>query len=159
MNPCRIFLIAAVAALPLLSATAASAQHAPPRQNSTLRLVAGGVLGGAAGLAVGGLGGAWIGGNSCDDDGNPDSCHGAEGLFFGAVAGQSLSVPVGVHLANQRAGRLGPSLLASALIAGAGALAVTSTQDDGVLVGAVIGVPALQLVSSVLIEKATTRRR
>jgi hypothetical protein len=64
-----------------------------------------------------------------------------------------------VHLANARAGRLAPSMLASALIAGVGAIAIVQTDNNAVMVGAALGVPALQLASSVIIERATARSR
>jgi hypothetical protein len=145
----------------LLPAAPASAQQSPgpatPRPVG--RLVLGGVLGGAAGLATGGVIGVAVGANHCTDEGNPDSCHAPQGLVYGAVAGQTISIPLGVHIANSRQGRLLPGMLASAVIAGAGALAISSADNDAVLVGAAIGVPALQIVSSVLIERATTRNR
>jgi hypothetical protein len=156
------YLPAVVVGLHLLTVSATAAQQrtpdpAPPR--STARLLAGGVLGGAVGVAVGGLTGAYIGANHCKDEGNPDSCHGIEGLLYGAAAGNTLSIPVGVHLANARAGRLAPSMLASALIAGAGVIAIVQTDNNAVMVGAALGVPALQLASSVIIERATARSR
>lgn len=150
-----------VAGLHAAAATPALAQRseAGAQPRPTMRLVTGGVLGGAAGLAVGGLAGAMVGSNTCLDEGNPDSCRGAEGMFIGGLAGETLSIPLGVHLANGRAGRLLPSMLASAAITAAGAAAVAATESDGVLVGAAVAVPVLQLATSVLIERATTRRR
>ncbi|CAN5774388.1 hypothetical protein BH23GEM9_BH23GEM9_25560 [soil metagenome] len=154
------YVIAMAAGLHLLAISPVAAQRAPERvaPHSTARLLAGGVLGGGAGLAAGGLIGLVIGANHCLDEGNPDSCHAMEGVVYGGTAGMTLSIPLGVHLANGREGRLAPSLLASAVIAGAGALAIVQTDSDAVLVGAVISVPVLQLISSVLIERATTRR-
>jgi hypothetical protein len=87
---------AVVVGLHLLTASATAAQQRTPdpaSPHSTARLLAGGVLGGAAGVAVGGLTGAYIGANHCKDEGNPDSCHGIEGLLYGAAAGNTLSIP------------------------------------------------------------------
>lgn len=151
-------LLAAGLLLPVSSASAQQADRAAsPRP--VARLIAGGVLGGAAGLATGGVIGVAIGANHCTDEGNPDSCHAPQGLVYGAVAGQTLSIPLGVHIANSRQGSLLPSMLASAAVAGAGALAISRSDSDAVLVGTAIGVPALQILASVLIERATTGKR
>jgi hypothetical protein len=151
---------AAISLLVLLFAAAApvGAQHAPPR-HSTGRLVAGGLLGGVAGVAVGSLAGAFIGANSCLDEANPDSCRPAEGFAIGALSGGSAGIPLGVHLANGRAGYLAPSLLASAAIAVAGGITFARADNNAVMVGAVVAVPVLQIASSVAIERATARRR
>jgi hypothetical protein len=151
---------ASISLLVLFVAAAApvDAQHAPPR-HSTGRLVTGGLLGGVVGVAAGGLLGAFIGANSCLDEGNPDSCRAMEGLAIGGVSGGSAGIPIGVHLLNGRAGYLAPSLLASAAIAVAGGITFARADNNAVLVGAVVAVPVLQIASSVAIERATARRR
>jgi hypothetical protein len=109
-------------------------------------LAMGGVLGGAAGL----VGGAWVGEHFTEDQ--CDDC-GLVGAAYGAVAGVSAGLPLGVHVANGRRGRLLPSLAASFAIAGAGlgAAALTNTYEI------MVPVPALQLISSILIERSTAR--
>jgi hypothetical protein len=145
----------------LAPATRAVAQSvpAPPVQYSTPRLVLGGAGAGAAGMVAFGLAGAMIGGNTCRDVGNPDSCRGFEGALWGAAVGHTVGIPVGVHLANGRAGTLGTSVLASAAIAGAGVAVGLGSGSDRVLAAAAVTVPIAQLVTSVMLERATARRR
>jgi hypothetical protein len=132
---------------------------APAGQYSTSRLVLGGAAAGAAGMVAFGLAGGMIGGNTCRDIGNPDSCRGFEGALWGAALGHTVGIPVGVHLANGRAGKLSTSVLASAAIAGAGIAVGFGSGSDPVLAAAALTAPIAQLVSSVMIERATARRR
>ncbi len=117
---------------------------------STVGMVAAGLGGGTVGFFAGGLIGYELGGGSliCGDD----SC-GLEEAAYGAIAGESVLLPLGVHLANRRRGNYGLSLLASAALGGLGILAVNATNDGTPL----IVVPVAQLVTSVLIERATSR--
>jgi hypothetical protein len=121
------------------------------------------VLGGAATAAVGvvafGFVGALIGANSCADSGNPDSCRGIEGALWGAAVGYTVGIPAGVHLANRRAGSLGPSLLTSAAIAGAGVAIGFGIGTDQSIAAAALSAPIIQMVSAVIIERKTARRR
>jgi hypothetical protein len=108
-------------------------------------LVLSGVLGGAAGLVGGALAGARITQDDCED------C-GLVGGIYGGVAGWSTGIPLGVHLANGRRGKLLPSLLASLAIGGAGlGVAVAANKAD-----LLIPVPVAQLVTSILIERSTS---
>ena len=115
---------------------------------STLRMTGGGVLGGVVGFVAGGLAGAAIGGGNsiCGDD----AC-GLKEAAYGAVIGEATLLPLGVHLANHRRGNYVLSLLASAAIGAAGILAVDAANDGWPL----IPVPIAQLISSILIERAT----
>jgi hypothetical protein len=121
------------------------------------------VLGGAAGAAVGmvsfGLIGALVGGNSCGHVGDPGSCRGMENGLWGAAVGYTVGIPTGVHLANGRAGSLGPSLLTSAAIAGAGIAIGFGIGTDQSIAVAALSAPIVQMVSSVIIERRTARRR
>jgi hypothetical protein len=107
-------------------------------------------LGGIAGAAVGVMAGGWVGGKA--REGVCEDCA-LGGLLYGAVAGESAALPVGVHLANGRRGRLGPSLLASLALGGAGLGAAALTNEYGIL----LAVPVAQLVSAIAIERATSR--
>ncbi len=122
-----------------------------PRAASTVGMVGGGLLGGAVGFAAGALIGSAVGGGNalCGDD----AC-GLEEAAWGAAIGESVLLPLGVHLVNHRRGNYGFSLLASAGIAGLGILAVDATNDGWPL----IPVPVAQLVSAILIERATAGR-
>jgi hypothetical protein len=124
-----------------LSATAIpSVKHTSPAV-----LALGGVLGGAAGAFAGGMIGAKAT-DTCED------CA-IVGLAYGFVAGGSAGLPLGVHLANHRRGNYGLSLVASLAIAAAGFGTTLATRDARIL----IAVPVLQLVSSIAIERATSR--
>lgn len=149
----------AVLGLQLASPAPAAAQLATPPSASVSRLVAGGLLGGAAGALAGGLAGFAVGGNRCDDEGNPDSCRGLEGAAIGTVAGEALGIPLGVHMAGGRRGRLAPSMAASAVIAAVGVGAILASKEDGVAVGVALSVPVVQIVASTWIERATARRQ
>ena len=117
------------------------------RQTHPALLAVGGVLGGAAGL----VGGAYVGARATEDQ--CEDCFLLGGIY-GAVAGGSAGLPLGVHVANGSRGRLLPSLVASLAIGGAGlgAAALTNTYEI------MIPVPALQLLSSILIERSTGHR-
>jgi hypothetical protein len=117
-----------------------------PRRAHPALLLLGGVLGGAAGV----LGGAAIGVKATQDD--CENCF-FNGLVYGSVAGGSALLPLGVHLANGRRGSYGTSLLASLAIGAAGLGTALATNEGGVM----IAVPVLQLVSSVVIERRTSR--
>ncbi len=77
------------------------------------------------------------------------------GFVVGAPIGESLLLPVGVHLANGRRGNLPLSLLASVGIAGAGIFAAVTAEDPYVL----LSIPILQLAACTAIERSTGRSR
>lgn len=116
----------------------------PRSRDNTAALVLGGVAGAAAGMLVGGVAGVKSYEGHCEDCFLP-------GLFYGAVAGGSAALPLGVHLANGRRGSYGTSLLASLAIGGAGIGLAAATNEYGVM----LAVPVVQLVSAVLIERRT----
>jgi hypothetical protein len=137
----------------------------------TGRLVAGGLAGGAADALAGALiaGGLRFLGPCDDQDGCIDRY--ADWAFSGAVLGQSVGLPLGVHLANDRQGRLPPALLASAGIGTAGLIAYWGIQRYGtdgwgntrgnpdlLTAATLVPVPVLELVTSIAIERATSRR-
>jgi hypothetical protein len=119
------------------------------------RLVAGGVLGGALGGLSVGFAGAMIGGNSCGDVGNPDSCRGIQGLLIGIAVGESIGVPLGTHLAGRRRGRLAPALLASAAIGAVTAGVIAANVEGGHAL--ILVAPAAQIGASAWIERRTAR--
>ena len=117
---------------------------------STLFMVVGGVTGGTVGLFGGAIiGGTLGGGNSiCYDD----PC-GLEEALLGAVLGESVLLPLGVHLANHSDGNYGYSLLGS-LAVGAVGIGLVGATDSAELL---LAIPIAQIISSVLIERATSR--
>ena len=121
--------------------------HAFPRhQTNPAILATGGVLGGAVGVFAGALVGARLTEHDCDD------C-GLVGAVYGAVAGGSALLPLGVHVANHGRGNLGLSLSSSLAIGGVGLALAVESNSAAVL----IPVPVLQIVSSILIERKTEK--
>lgn len=122
------------------------AEMAGTSQAGTPGLVLAGLAGGTMGFFSGlFIGGAIGGGNRiCGDD----AC-GLEEAAYGAVIGETVGLPLAVHLANHSRGSLGLSLLASAGISAVGLLAIDASNDGAPL----IAVPIAQLISSILIER------
>lgn len=113
-------------------------------------MVLGGLAGGVVGFFAGGYTGAMAGGGNrvCGDD----PC-GLEEAIWGAAAGVSTFIPLGVHLANGRRGRYGAELAAS-LVVGAVGLGLAYNSNTGV---PLLLVPVGQIVTSMLIERAAAR--
>ena len=105
------------------------------------KMVGGGLLLGAGGLVAGALIGHHFEGSPCED------C--ILGAFFGALAGESLAIPLGVHLGNRSRGDVGPALAASIGIAAAGLGAAAVSRQWGVL----LAIPVLQIAASIGIER------
>jgi len=152
-------MISLVAVLLLPRQAVAQVAPMPTAERPVPVLVLGGAGGAAAGMVALGFAGAMIGANSCTEIGNPDSCRGFEGALLGAAVGHTIGIPTGVHFANGRAGSLQTSLLASAALAGVGAAIGFGSGSDQVLGVAALTVPVAQMVSSVIIERRTARRR
>lgn len=118
------------------------------RTASTPVMVAGGVGAGAIGFFAFGYLGAAIANHA----GSYDDLDALVGAMAGATLGESVMLPVGVHLVNRRRGNLLPAMLVSTGI-GVGAMTLAFASDNAyVLPAALVG----QLVSSILIEKATS---
>ena len=128
----------------------------PPGEAPTFVLAAGGVGGGLLGLLAGGAAGAALQmANGCGDE----YLCGVSGAALGALVGETLGVPIGVHLANGRTGSVAAGIGASALVTVAGlatgvALASVSGEESFALVA--LAVPALQVYRSIRVER---RRR
>ena len=116
-----------------------------PRQQANPALLAtGGILGGAVGLFAGALAGAKLTEHDCED------CA-LVGAVYGAVAGGSALLPLGIHIANRGRGNFGLSLLSSLAIGGLGLALASETNSASVM----IPVPVAQIVTSILIERKT----
>ncbi len=114
---------------------------------SVTLLAVGGLVGGAAGFFGGALAGSRIEESTGCGFGLEDC--GLFGGFLGAFVGETLLLPLGVHIANGGRGNLAESYLAAVLIAGAG-LGLSAASDR---VEPMLLVPVAQLVTSILIER------
>jgi hypothetical protein len=130
-----------------LAALPSRTQQQPARVGN---LILGGLIGGAVGFFAGGFAGAVL--NDRDDD--PDELDALAGFVVGAIVGETVTLPLGVHLANKRRGNFGQSLLASAAATAVGLFIATRGEDHP---EAVIPIPIIQLGASVIIEQKTTR--
>ena len=110
------------------------------------KMALGGVFLGAGGFLSGALIGDRFQRSPCED------C--IEGAFYGALVGESLAIPLGVHLANGRRGQVAPAVGASSGIGAAGVGAALLTDQWGIL----LAIPVLQLASSIVIERHTAGR-
>lgn len=101
--------------------------------------------GAGAGL-VGIVGGAYIGA-SLEQCGPDEWFCGLAGGIIGGVAGSTIMIPLGVHLASRRHSSFAAKLGASALVFGASALLAYPTQGVSILV-----MPLGQLIATVAVE-------
>jgi hypothetical protein len=138
-------------AAPSLAVNETAVVAASPAPRDGLTLALGGVAGGVAGFFAGGYAGVAIA-EATDDCYSDDWC-GIGAAFTGAAIGSAAAIPLGVHLANRSRGNYGRSVAVSAGIGAVGILAAIAAESGEVLVA----IPVAQIVSSVLIERATSR--
>lgn len=119
---------------------------------SDAKMAAYGLLTGAAGFLVGGLVGAALSGEREDADSWVDAL---EGAVIGSTIGESLMLPVGVHLANDRQGDLLWSMPASLAIGVAGAAFARNFSSKKKSLPILILTPVAQIVASIAIERNT----
>jgi hypothetical protein len=129
----------------------------PPR-DSVVRahpaaMVAGGLIGGAAGLYLGGVFGANLNGSGLQSDtfGGADAWSDiGNAIVFGAL-GESLGMALGIHMANRGRGSFWRDALA---VAGTGIVLLipAATIDDAWVI-----IPVAQLWSGIVVERRTTR--
>lgn len=113
-------------------------------QGSIAGPIWGGVLGSAVGLFAGGL----VGVAAAGQDG-----YGAfGGLVVGAVLGEAIVMPLGVHHGNRKQGKLGRDLFASMAISGLGLLVAQGSNADGVVLPLAL---VLQIGATVATERYT----
>lgn len=128
----------------------------PVRSDTVIRHSSGAlVLGGAIGWALGVVGGGFIGAGV--EVRNTEHCYdwcGAAGFLLGAIVGESLLVPLGVHIANGRQGTYGKSAAASLGIAAAGLVLAPITAGVSIL-----PIFPVQLGVSIRRERNTARLR
>lgn len=117
----------------------------------TINLVAGGVAGGAVGFFAVGIAGALVVSALSDNQG--DGYEALGGFAIGALVGESLFLPLGVHLANRRQGDYGLSLLVSTGIAALGLGLTGAMEDMGIVF--LPAIPVAQLITSISLERGT----
>jgi hypothetical protein len=127
------------------AAARTAAGHAPnsDRRPDTAALALAGLIGGGVGLYLGGLIGTRLQGTPCED------CYFAP--FVGAVMGESLAIPLAVHLADGRRGQAAPGMVASLAIAAGGLVAAGALHRAEVL----LAVPVLQIAAAVASQRHT----
>ena len=116
-------------------------------------MIFGGLVGGAIGFFAFGFAGALIADSQAADGG--DGFEALGGFVVGSVIGESVLLPLGVHVANERRGDFALELLASAAIAGVG-VCLTSAMEDMAIVF-LPAIPVAQLAASIAIERRAMR--
>jgi hypothetical protein len=119
---------------------------------SNSKMAAYGLLTGAAGFLIGGLVGAALIGDADDADSWVDALQGA---VVGGTVGESLMLPIGVHLANGRRGDLLLSMPASLAIGAGGAWVGRRLERTGRIWPVLILTPVAQLAAAIAIERNT----
>jgi hypothetical protein len=128
------------------AAPSRTAVHLAEDDLDTPKLVFGGVIGGAAGLVAGAI---------VMRDGSCNELDCFAPAFYAGLAGESLGVPLGVHLANGGSGKYGPALAASLAIGGLGLGGALLAGEPRLL----LAIPVLQIASSIHFERSSARDR
>jgi hypothetical protein len=110
------------------------------------------VLGGLLGAAVGFFGGAFIGSSLFGQRGYDA----AGGAYVGAIVGEALVMPLGVHQGNRRRGKLWLDMLTSIGISAAGVLHIHRLEIDEAWL---ITVPILQIGATVAMERSAIHQQ
>jgi hypothetical protein len=130
-------------------------EQAAQNQVSVGKSVLAGLGLGLGGFAAGGLVGAGIA-NDCTGH---EYCE-LEAAFYGAAAGGTFGMALGVHLGNGRRGSLALDFLTGAAVWGAGIGIAAASDWEGTVSGvAFVTVPIVQLVSTIVVERAVGRSR
>lgn len=119
---------------------------------SSAKMAVYGLLTGAAGFVVGGLVGAALVGERADTDNWVSALQGA---IVGGTVGESLMLPVGVHLANDRRGDLLITMPTSLAIGVAGAWVGRRLDRSGHAWPVLVLTPIAQLAASIGLERHT----
>jgi hypothetical protein len=120
------------------------------REVPTTHLLAGGLAGGVVGFFAFGFLGAVIADRYFSEG---DEFAALGGFMIGGLVGESVGLPVGVHLTNRRQGDFATSLLASVGIAAVG-VGLTAAMEDMAIVF-LPAIPIAQLIATINIERNT----
>jgi len=118
----------------------------------------------AAGLGVLGWGIGALAGTAIESQSESFSgdCCPWEGVIYGGAAGGGLGLAVGAHIGNRRRGSFLLDLLTSGVVWGAGYALMHSFANNGDYNGmalTAVVLPPVQLVATVLVERASGRSR
>ncbi len=139
----------------------APAPYAPALQESVRHvsdatLSIGGVAGGALGFFGGGLLGYGVetGLAGCEGE---EWC-GFAGILFGAVIGEMVALPLGVHMANRSRGSYAPGL-ATSIVVGLGGLALAGATGGIAAPLVVPAIPIAQILAAIAVERRSAARK
>jgi hypothetical protein len=111
-------------------------------------------------LGIGGwVAGAFTGAAAEANCTDGDYCQ-AEGILLGAAVGGTVGLALGVHLGNRRRGNFALDVLSGAMVWGASVGAfylVGADLDEPASVAVLVAEPILQLVTTVVVERARGR--
>jgi hypothetical protein len=137
-----------------LQGTSSVVSHTPGALGQAVAPNDGGmILGGLVGGTIGFFAGGFLGAAIATDRNCGDFC-GLEGAVWGAAAGVSALIPLGVHVANRGRGNFAPSLGASLAIGLAGT-GIAFAMNNAV---PLLFIPVAQLITSVAIEHHSSTR-
>src|SRR5204863_1465661 len=151
LAPLALVAVAAAQAQRLAPSPVSLPQPADTEPSTVLASVGAGLGLGVVGFLAGGAAGLGLSHNC-----SGELCQ-LPAMFFGAAAGGTLGMALGVHLGNGRRGNLATDCLAGAGVWGIGMTTLLLTggwKPTGTTVLAV-AVPVAQLVTTVLVEQAT----
>jgi hypothetical protein len=139
----------------------APAPYAPALQESgrhvsDATLALGGIVGGGAGIIGGALLGYGLETGVAGCGRNDEWC-GFIGTAFGAMIGEAVMLPLGVHLANRARGSYAPGLGMSLVVGLAGLTLAGATGGATPLM--VPAIPIAQLLTSIAVERRTAARK
>jgi hypothetical protein len=123
-----------------------------------VRVVLGALVGGAAGMLIGGYSGFRL------EESLSDPCRemcGLGGMILGSFLGGSIGMSAGAHMANGRAGNL-PGGIGATIGVGAGSAFIAGGLMSQMEAGSAVlfvFVPAIQVYTAVTVERNTGRRR
>lgn len=152
--PLSALRVDAPGAVPIVYVPAPALQEGG-RHVSDATLSLGGVAGGALGFLGGGLLGYGVETELAGCEG--DEWCGFVGTLFGALIGEMVMLPLGVHVANRSRGSYAPSLGMS-LGVGVGGLLLAGVAGEAATL-LVPAIPAAQILAAIAVERRTAARK
>ncbi|HSK20524.1 MAG TPA: hypothetical protein VK912_15325 [Longimicrobiales bacterium] len=122
----------------------------------TPQMIGGGLIGGALGLLLGGALGYGL--ETRLSENCYDLC-GLGGALIGGGIGESLGMAFGVHAGNRQRGSYAAAVVGPIGVLVGTMVLVSAVDAGGPAVAIAVGIPALQLFTSISGERAAARRR